>query len=148
MQIYHQVKEIVTREPITIVNLNQIIEQAIVHSRIDDGFVIVSSRHTTTAITINEYETRLLEDLKAWLHKLAPVQDRYLHNDIHLRDCPPDEPENAHSHLMAMLLGSSESVPIQRGKLALGQWQSVMLVDLDGPRKRTVNIQIIGETIE
>ena len=54
------------------------------------------------------------------------------------------EPINAHSHLGAMLLGSSETIPVVDGEIVLGQWQSVMLVDLDGPRDRTVGIQIIG----
>ena len=54
------------------------------------------------------------------------------------------EPINAHSHLAAMLLGSSEAIPVTGGRLVLGQWQSVMLVDVDGPRERTVGIQCMG----
>ena len=65
--------------------------------------------------------------------------------DIALRDCPPDEPENAHSHLAAMLLGSSEVIALADGVLQLGQYQSVMLYELDGPRKRIVNVQVYGE---
>ena len=126
-------------------HLNHDIDSAIVHSGISDGFVIVSSRHTTTAICINEYEERLLTDIKSWLAKLAPPNSTYLHNDIALRDCPPDEPENAHSHLMAMLLGSSETIPVLSRKMQIGEYQSVMLFDLDGPRERTVNIHVIGD---
>ena len=74
-----------------------------------------------------------------------PANGDYRHNDIELRDCNADEPENAHAHIIAMLLGSSEAIPIVHGQLALGQWQSIMLVELDGPRDRTVNIQICGE---
>ena len=145
MKQFHKYIEVNTQESISIVNLDPYIEESIIESTIQNGMVLVSSRHTTTAISINEYEKRLLQDIRAWLAKLAPADQKYLHNDIHLRDCPPDEPENAHSHLMAMLLGSSESFPLQNGKLAIGQWQSVMLFDLDGPRQRTVNIQIVGE---
>lgn len=87
--------------------------------------------------------------------KLAPPDDFYLHNDLHLRESPSNwpggreawieqEPINAHSHLLSMMLGNSESIPIVKGKLALGQWQSVLLVDLDGPRNRTVGIQVMG----
>ena len=114
-------------------------------SGIHTGFVTVTSQHTTTALAINEYEERLVEDVKRFLKRLVPSQDTYLHNDIHLRDCPPDEPENAHSHLAAMLLGSSEVIPVSDGKLVLGQYQSVMLYELDGPRERTVGIRIFGE---
>jgi len=101
--------------------------------------------HTTTAIAINENEPRLVEDVRAFLHRLIPPNDRYLHNDIALRDCPPDEPENAHSHLAAMLLGSSEVIALVEGQLQLGQYQSVMLYELDGSRKRKVNVQVYGE---
>ncbi|MCX7898195.1 MAG: secondary thiamine-phosphate synthase enzyme YjbQ [Rhodocyclaceae bacterium] len=109
------------------------------------GFALVISRHTTTAIVVNENEPRLHADLRAFLARLAPPQARYLHNDIHLRDCPPDEPENAHAHILAMLLGSSEALPIEEGRLAMGRWQSVFLVELDGPRQRTVTLQVWGE---
>jgi secondary thiamine-phosphate synthase enzyme len=54
------------------------------------------------------------------------------------------EPINAHSHLLSMLVGSSESIPVVDGTMVIGQWQSVMLVDLDGPRDRTVGIQLMG----
>jgi thiamine phosphate synthase YjbQ (UPF0047 family) len=79
------------------------------------------------------------------LVRLAPPTAKYLHNDIEQRDCPEDEPENAHSHLMAMLLGSSESIPIANRKMRLGQYQAVLLFDLDGPRERNVNIEIYGD---
>lgn len=93
---------------------------------------------------------------------------RYLHNDIDQRpdgdeeaqrcrdngwdiDSPLElkkwrdqEPINAHSHLLSMMLGSSESIPVVDGKMVIGQWQSVLLVDLDGPRDRTVGIQLMG----
>ena len=109
------------------------------------GFVTVTSRHTTTAITVNENEPRLLQDLTRFLERLAPAGDPYLHNDVHLRDCPAEEPRNAHSHLLAILVGSAVVVPIVKGALDLGTWQSVFLVELDGPRDRTVTVQVIGE---
>ncbi len=74
-----------------------------------------------------------------------PPADKYLHDDIALRDCPPDEPENAHSHLAAMLLGSSEVIALSGGELILGQYQSVMFYELDGPRQRKVSVQVYGE---
>ena len=117
----------------------------IADSGIRNGFVTVTSQHTTTALGINEYEPRLIEDVKAFLGRLIPSRDTYLHNDIHLRDCPPDEPQNAHSHIAAMLLGSSEVIALQAGALLLGQYQSVMLYELDGPRDRCVSVQVYGE---
>lgn len=137
--------ELETGQGISIHDLTNRIHERIAESGVENGFVTVTSQHTTTALAINEYEERLLEDIKAFLARLIPADDRYLHNDIHLRDCPPDEPENAHSHLAALLLGSSEVIPLVAGKLVLGQWQSIMLYELDGPRRRKVAIQVYGE---
>ena len=109
------------------------------------GFVVITSQHTTTAVAINEYEARLVEDTKTFLNRLLPPQDKYLHNDIHLRDCPPDEPRNAHSHLAAMLLGSSEVIPVHEGELVLGRYQSVMFYELDGPRQRHISLRVFGD---
>jgi secondary thiamine-phosphate synthase enzyme len=80
-----------------------------------------------------------------------------MHNDIELRDAPPNwpggpdawraqEPINAHSHLCSMVIGNTATVPVTGSELALGTWQSVMLVELDGPRQRTVGIQVVGES--
>jgi secondary thiamine-phosphate synthase enzyme len=121
------------------------LKKTIARSGIRNGFVTITSQHTTTAIAINEHEARLIEDIKAFLTRLIPPRDRYLHNDIALRDCPPDEPENAHSHLAAMLLGSSEVITLIDGEMVLGQYQSVMLYELDGPRTRRVSVQVYGE---
>jgi len=134
-----------TTEAIDILDITADIQQQVAAIGVTQGHVVVFSCHTTTALTVNEAEERLLVDIKTYLRKLAPLQNRYLHNDLHLRDVPPDEPINAHSHLMAMTLGNSETVPILDGQLALGTYQSIMLVDLDGPRQgRKVLIQICG----
>lgn len=136
--------ELETVQGIALHDLTPELREAIAASGIRNGFVTITSQHTTTAVTINENEPRLIEDVKAFLTRLIPPGDRYLHNDIHLRDCPPDEPENAHSHLAAMLLGSSEVIALAEGELLLGHYQSVMLVELDGPRRRRVSVQVVG----
>ena len=145
MKIISSFIELETGKGIALHDLMPGIKDAIANSGINNGFVTVTSQHTTTAIAINENEARLVEDVKTFLNRLIPPNDRYLHNDIALRDCPPDEPKNAHSHLAAMLLGSSEVIALVEGQLQLGQYQSVMLYELDGPRNRKVNVQIYGE---
>ena len=146
MPIRNEIIEVETEKGIGIYNITPQIKNILETTPIKNGQVLVFSRHTTTALAINEYEERLLEDTKVHLRKLAPESEKYLHNDLHLRrDIPPDEPMNAHSHLMAMMLSSSEVIPVVDGQLALGTWQSVLFFDLDGPRKRTVLIQISGE---
>lgn len=145
MQIRNEIIEVETEKGIGIYNITPQIKKILEETHLKNGQVLVFSRHTTTALAINENEERLLEDVKVHLRKLAPESETYLHNDLHLRDVPPDEPMNAHSHLMAMMLSTSEVIPIMDGQLALGTWQSVLFFELDGPRKRTVFVQLSGE---
>jgi secondary thiamine-phosphate synthase enzyme len=145
MKIIHHFLEITTDQGINIHNITPQVQEFIDSIGINNGQVLVFSRHTTTALAINENEVRLLEDVKVFLRKLAPETDKYLHNDLHLRDVPEDEPINAHSHLMAMMLSTSEVIPIIDGKLGLGTWQSILFFELDGLRKRTVLLQVTGE---
>lgn len=145
MNIINEIISLETDSNIGIYNVTPLVENLLEKIRIKNGQVIVFSRHTTTALAINEYEERLLEDIKVYLRKLAPESEKYLHNDLHLRDVPPDEPINAHSHLMAMTLSNSEVIPIVEGKLGLGTWQSILFLELDGPRQRTLLIQVFGQ---
>ncbi|MBD2254979.1 secondary thiamine-phosphate synthase enzyme YjbQ [Nostoc parmelioides] len=145
MSIFNKIIEIETEAGINIYNITAEIKDFLAATAIQNGQILVFSQHTTTALAINEDEVRLLEDIKVFLQKLAPDSERYLHNDLHLRIVPEDEPMNAHSHLMAMMLTTSEVIPIIEGKLALGTWQSVLFFELDGPRKRNVLLQISGE---
>jgi secondary thiamine-phosphate synthase enzyme len=146
--IQHQILVIPTQAGINLHNLTTQVEAVVTQSGIRNGQVLIFSRHTTTAITVNEDEERLLVDIKAYLEKLAPPDDKYLHNDLHLRPhIPPDEPMNAHSHLMAMTLGNCETVPIIDGQLALGTYQAILMVELDGPRDRTILCQVMGAAL-
>lgn len=141
---FHQIV-LHTGEGVNIHDMTVPIRERLAASGVRNGFCVVASNHTTTALAINEYEERLLHDIRSFLHQLAPADAAYKHNDIHLRDCPRDEPENAHSHLMAMMLGSTESIPVVDGELMLGTWQSVLFFELDGPRKRRLSVQFIGD---
>jgi len=154
MPIIHQLIQIPTESGIQIYDVTPQIQTFVTSTMMQNGQVLVFSRHTTTALAINENEPRLFEDIKAYLKQLAPegeltlgtVRHRYRHNDLHLRpNIPPDEPMNAHSHLMAMTLSTSEVIPVVDGKLALGTYQSVLLFELDGPRTRSLLLQVMGE---
>ena len=157
MIINHQLRRR-SDDGISIINLTAEVRQKLRDSGIQNGHVLVFSRHTTTALAINEDEERLFEDIKVYLRGLAPETEipvagggshRYMHNDLHLRpNTPEDEPLNAHSHLMAMTLSQSEMIPIVDGELALGTYQSILLFDLDGPRNRKVLLQLFGEAEE
>ena len=105
--------------------------------RIRDGVVNVFTRHSTSAIRINENERGLLVDFEKALKDIVKEKGNYKHDFID---------NNAASHIRAFLLGSSESIPIMDGRLNLGTWQSVFFIELDGPRtNRTVELTFIGE---
>lgn len=145
MNVYSEILAVNTQENFEIFNLTPRIKEVISTSGIKNGIATISSKHTTTALFVNEFEERLLEDIKSFLQNLIPSGNKYLHNDIHLRECPPEEPENAHSHLMAMFLNNSEVIPVVDGELTTGQWQSIMFAELDGPRERAVQVQVFGD---
>ena len=110
------------------------------------GLVVVYSRHTTAAVTINEWEPLLLEDMARLLERVAPRDGAYRHNDFSVRtvNMIEDESPNGHAHCRHLLLGASETIPIVDGEIALGRWQRVFLVELDQPRTRDVLVQVIG----
>ena len=112
-------------------------------SGVADGLLVAAGQHTTTALVVNENEPRLHADIEQLFLELAPAQRPWLHNDLHLRsDIPPDEPRNAHSHLIALMLGNHLCLPVLAGRLGLGRYQAVLLVELDGPRRREVLVQL------
>jgi isopentenyl-diphosphate delta-isomerase len=109
------------------------------------GLVHVYSMHTTAAIRINENEPLLLGDFERFLGRLVPAGDgAYEHDDLDRRvGVPPDEPMNGHSHCRHLLLSSSETVPVVDGRLVLGTYQRIFLVELCQSRERHVVVQVI-----
>jgi len=135
--------DIATTEPIEFVDLTDRINEHLRRENIRDGAVTVFSRHTTAAIKINEAEELLMKDFKHFLRGLCPAEQVYNHNDMSRRKPPiaVDERANAHSHLMHLLLSTSETIPVVDSRLALGAWQRVFMIELDGPRSREVMVR-------
>lgn len=145
LMIQTNIIHLTTEEGVTTYNITARIKEIVAQSEIKGGSVLVFTKHTTTAVRINEHEERLLEDIKIFLEKVAPQDAHYLHDDIQLRDCPPDERINAHAHLKALCLNASETIPILDGELALGKWQSILFFEFDGSREREIIVQVAGE---
>jgi len=95
------------------------------------GTATVFVDHTTAGVVVNEAEPRLLEDVRTFLADLVPAEG-WRHDELD---------DNADSHLRALLLGPSETVPVVDGDLSLGRWQSILLVECDGPRERTLRVR-------
>lgn len=100
-----------------------------------DGVLVVVCGHTTAGLTVNEAEPKLLGDLQRSLERLVPRGDAYAHNTMD---------DNADAHLRAVLLGHSVCVPVEGGRPVLGTWQRVLLIELDGPRRRTLRAGVWG----
>lgn len=113
------------------------------------GQVIATTAHTTCALILQENEPLLLADIADRLCRFASADDAYLHNRLDIRVVNldgPNERANGHSHCQHALLGASVALPIVNAEVLLGQWQRVLLVDLDPPRTRRISIQVTGVT--
>ncbi|MCX6178126.1 MAG: secondary thiamine-phosphate synthase enzyme YjbQ [Chlorobiales bacterium] len=140
MQYIIKAIKVKTTRPIQIIDISAEVSMAVSSSELDAGQVTVISQHTTAYISINEKEDRLLEDMETFLKRFAPRDGNYLHNLN-----PLDGRDNAHSHLLGLLMNTSETIPFSKGKLLLGEWQSLFFVELDGPRtERNILLQVSG----
>jgi secondary thiamine-phosphate synthase enzyme len=130
-----------THERTDLINLSDDIRSFVESTGVKDGYVQVSSLHTTAGLLINEWQDALLSDVKNLIERIVPRDTYYRHNDPEFSDC---DRHNADSHLRIVVLGHSLSVPISQGELVLGRWQSVILTEFDGPNQRKVFMQVFG----
>ena len=128
-------------ERVEIVDLTDRVMAQVRKYPVREGVVSLWSMHTTCALFINESQVALLADIKRFIQDFAAQDHYYLHNDPAHSDCSR---ANADSHLRAMLLGHSLTVQVSGGEVVLGRWQRVLMAELDGPRPRTLRIQIMG----
>ncbi len=127
-----------TRGNADILDLTSLVADAIMESEIREGVCVLFTPSSTSSLTTIEYEPGCLEDLKRIIERIVPSSESYAHN-ARWGD------SNGHSHVRAALLGPSVVIPIRQGKLTLGTWQQIILVDFDNrPRQRKVLIQILG----
>ncbi len=122
-----------TKSDVEIVNITGQVNAVLKKSGIKNGSIIVFTPHTTTALTINEDEPRLKKDILSKISELVPKGEGYLHDSID---------SNAHSHILASIIGCSVSIPVIEGRATLGTWQSILFIELDGPRNRSITVQV------
>ena len=133
MSVYTDSITLHTRRSLQALDITQQVNWVVRDSKVEEGTALVFTTHTTTAVTINEGERRLLEDIEAKMKDLAPQGAGYKHDSID---------HNAHAHLAASIVGSSVTVPVRKAKLDLGTWQSVLFLELDGPRERHLEVVV------
>lgn len=135
-----------TEERLQFIDLTELVRERVRRSGVVHGLVNVHTKHTTTALVVNENEPLLLSDFRDLVERWAPRSAPYRHNDLHARRCqvPLGERPNGDSHARALLLGMSVSLNITDGQIHLGEFQRVFLVELDGVRSRSVSILVLG----
>lgn len=126
--------EIRTKSRVEIVDITSQVQEEISKSGVKDGIAVVYTKHTTTAIVVNENESGLMKDLLDLIGKLVPQGAGYRHDSID---------NNADAHLRALLLGNSAVIPVTDGGLDLGTWQRILFIELDGPRTRRVIVKVV-----
>jgi len=127
-----------TRGDADVIDISREVAAAVAESGVAEGQASAFIRGSTAAITTMEYEPGGVHDLRALFDRLIPVAGDYEHNRL-------NHDTNSHAHQRASIVGSSEVVPVIGGRLALGTWQQLVLIDFDDrARERTVVIQVIG----
>lgn len=136
MSIIHKTISINTNYDIELIDITEDIQSILRSHEIHNGIINISTKHTTSAIVINENENGLKKDYINFLREIVPKKE-YYHDLID---------NNARSHLMALFTTANQTLPIIDSMINLGTWQSIFFVELDGPRRnRVINITIMGE---
>jgi secondary thiamine-phosphate synthase enzyme len=133
--------EVQTSKRMEIHDLTSTVAEMVRVTGVTAGLVTVSTMHTTTAVFVNEPQSALLDDVQSMLERLVPRGEEWKHNDPRYSDC---DRHNADAHLRAIMLGSSVTLQVAEGALTMGQWQRVLMVELDGPRKRGLVLQVLA----
>ncbi|MFC1683805.1 secondary thiamine-phosphate synthase enzyme YjbQ [Candidatus Zixiibacteriota bacterium] len=118
------------------INIDQMVRQAVEDSGIKNGICHVFVPHTTAGVTINENaDPAVIRDILMELNKVIPLQDDYSHME-----------GNSAAHIKSSLVGCAQTIPVEDGQAVLGTWQSVFFCEFDGPRQRRIVVQVVGET--
>lgn len=135
MVVYKSSFQVSTKNGIDLVNISSSVSRVVKESEATDGLILVFSPHTTTALLINEDESGLLEDIRETVKDIVPWKKNYRHNRID---------HNAPAHIASALFGGNVSLSLEKGQIELGTWQSIFLLELDGPRTRNVLVKVLS----
>jgi secondary thiamine-phosphate synthase enzyme len=140
-KMFSRVIDWITNDRMQLINITDRINDIVRKSGVRDGIVHLQSLHTTTAVFLNEWQDALLHDVRTFLDDLVPRENYYRHNDPVYSDC---ERQNADSHLRGMVMGQSLCLQVRNSSVLLGTWQSIILAEFDGPRSRSMSVQVSG----
>lgn len=146
----HTRLHVATTQPTQFIDLTDRLQRLVADAGLRFGMLNVQSLHTTMAVIVNEAEPLLLDDFRELLEAAAPDAGRYRHDDTTVRtvNLVDAERPNGHAHCRALLLPSSVCLNVTEGRLQLGTWQRVFIVELDGPRERSISVLVFGEVAQ
>ena len=136
MKVFFQDRDISTKNRTELVDITDMVEETVRKSGITSGICIVHSVHSTTAIVVNEHEAGLINDIIKKVQHDFPKEAGWLHNRVD---------DNADAHLASSYIGPTRIFPVRYGRLVRGTWQNIFLLELDGPRTRSIIIEVMGE---
>ena len=136
--IHSEILVIPTDQRIEVVDLTDRIMVFVRNLRITEGIISLWSLRTTCTVFINEFQSALTSDIKRFFEQMVTRDDDWLHKNPEHSDC---DRMNADSHIRTLLLGHSLTLQVSGGEIVLGQWQRVLMAELDGPRTRTLRVQ-------
>jgi secondary thiamine-phosphate synthase enzyme len=140
-KVFSRILDWITNDRMQLLNITERINEIVRKSGVRDGMVHLQSLHTTTAVFINEWQDALLHDVRGFFENVVDREDYYRHNDPNYSDC---ERKNADSHLRGMMMGQTICLQVRNSNVLLGTWQSIILAEFDGPRSRSLAVQVSG----
>jgi secondary thiamine-phosphate synthase enzyme len=138
---FSRILDWITDDRMQLINITDRINDIVRKSGVRDGMVHLQSLHTTTAVFLNEWQDALLHDMMTFLDQIVDRENRWRHNDPEHSDC---ERQNADSHLRGMFMGQSLCLQVRNSCVLLGTWQAIILAEFDGPRSRSLSVQVSG----
>lgn len=140
-KVFSRIVDWITNDRLQLLNITERINEIVRKSGVRDGMVHLQSLHTTSAIFINEWQDALLHDVKSFFEQVVIGDQYYRHNDPAFSDC---ERKNADSHMRGMLMGQTLCLQVRNASVLLGTWQSIIFAEFDGPRSRSLAVQVSG----
>src|SRR5271166_1064132 len=140
-KVFNRIIDWITNDRLQLLNITDRINEIVRKSGIRDGIVHLQSLHTTSAVFLNEWQDALLHDVRGFLEHMVERDQYFRHNDPQHSDC---ERKNADSHLRGMLMGQTLCLQVRNATVLLGTWQSIIFAEFDGPRSRSLAVQVSG----
>jgi len=131
-----------TQKRMMILDVTGDVRSIVEESNVKNGLVNLWVPHATAAIAVNEHDTDLWEDILKTFERLVPIKDDYRHNAKYSWTAGE---QNAHAHILNCLIKPNVTIPVENGRMQLGTWQSILFIEMDGPRTRRVHVQVMGE---